>query len=148
MRSEYYLIKSSCILNTSITIRRKDYFVLPLHKKNPAIEEYKIYCWILQESINMNGPTRDLPWGLRCSRCMCNGCCEHRRVNWVAWHQGSILALTYLAYTCYHLTRKPISVVKNVLSLNCSNLPVPADIFINASNRDTWCDWAPFGKER
>ncbi|XP_018302530.1 glucose-6-phosphate exchanger SLC37A2 isoform X1 [Mycetomoellerius zeteki] len=95
----------------------------------------------------MNGPTRDLPWGLRCSRCMCNGCCEHRRVNWVAWHQGSILALTYLAYTCYHLTRKPISVVKNVLSLNCSNLPVPADIFINASNRDTWCDWAPFDTE-
>jgi len=96
----------------------------------------------------MNGPTRDLPWGLQCARCMCNGCCEHRRINWTAWHQGGILALTYLAYTCYHLTRKPISVVKNVLSLNCSNLPVPADIFVNASNRDTWCDWAPFGKEK
>ncbi|XP_018405091.1 PREDICTED: glucose-6-phosphate exchanger SLC37A2 isoform X2 [Cyphomyrmex costatus] len=95
----------------------------------------------------MNGPMKDLPWGLQCTRCMCHGCCEHRRVNWMAWHQGGVLALTYLAYTCYHLTRKPISVVKNVLSLNCSNLPVPADIFVNASNRDTWCDWAPFDTE-
>ncbi|XP_012523580.1 glucose-6-phosphate exchanger SLC37A2 isoform X2 [Monomorium pharaonis] len=92
----------------------------------------------------MSGPTKDLPWGLQCARCMCNGCCEHRRVNWMAWHQGGILALTYLAYTCYHLTRKPISVVKNVLSLNCSSLPVPADVLVNDSNRDTWCDWAPF----
>lgn len=96
----------------------------------------------------MSGLTRDLPWGLQCARCMCDGCCEHRRVNWMTWHQGGILALTYLAYTCYHLTRKPISVVKNVLSLNCSNLPIPADISVNDSNRDTWCDWAPFGKER
>ncbi|XP_024881106.1 glucose-6-phosphate exchanger SLC37A2 isoform X2 [Temnothorax curvispinosus] len=92
----------------------------------------------------MSGPTKDLPWGLQCARCMCGGRCEHHRVNWMAWHQGGVLALTYLAYTCYHLTRKPISVVKNVLSLNCSDLPVPADILVNDSNRDTWCDWAPF----
>ncbi|XP_011171941.2 glucose-6-phosphate exchanger SLC37A2 isoform X2 [Solenopsis invicta] len=95
----------------------------------------------------MNGPTKDLPWGLQCARCACNGCCEHRRVNWMAWHQGGILALTYLAYTCYHLTRKPISVVKNVLSLNCSGLPVPDNVLVNDSNRNTWCDWAPFDTE-
>ncbi|KAL0133399.1 hypothetical protein PUN28_000855 [Cardiocondyla obscurior] len=92
----------------------------------------------------MSGSGRDLPWGLQCARCICNGSCDHRRVNWMAWHQGSILALTYLAYTCYHLTRKPISVVKNVLSLNCSSLPIPPDIIVNDTNRDTWCDWAPF----
>lgn len=66
----------------------------------------------------------------------------------MVWHQGGVLALTYLAYTCYHLTRKPISVVKNVLSVNCSNLPPPPDVLVNDSNRDTWCDWAPFGKSK
>ncbi|XP_025074988.1 glucose-6-phosphate exchanger SLC37A2 isoform X2 [Pogonomyrmex barbatus] len=79
----------------------------------------------------MNG--RDLPWGLQAIKCTCNGCCEHRRVNWMAWHQGGILTLTYMAYTCYHLTRKPISVVKNVLSVNCSSLPVPPNILVNDS---------------
>ncbi|XP_011333921.1 glucose-6-phosphate exchanger SLC37A2 isoform X2 [Ooceraea biroi] len=92
----------------------------------------------------MNGPARDLPWGVRCLKYMSNGCCENRRINWMLWHQSGVLALTYLAYTCYHLTRKPISVVKNVLSQNCSNLQPPPDILVNDSNRDTWCDWAPF----
>ncbi|XP_029178918.1 glucose-6-phosphate exchanger SLC37A2 isoform X1 [Nylanderia fulva] len=95
----------------------------------------------------MNGPTRDVPWGLQGFKYMCNGCCEHRRVNRMAWHQGGILALTYLAYTCYHMTRKPISVVKSVLTLNCSSLQPPPDIPVNDSNRDTWCDWAPFDTE-
>lgn len=95
----------------------------------------------------MNGQTKDLPWGLQSLKCMCNGCCESRRVNWMTWHQGGILVLTYLGYTCYHLTRKPISVVKNVLHTNCSNLSPPPSILVNDSNRDTWCDWAPFGKK-
>ncbi|XP_070157160.1 glucose-6-phosphate exchanger SLC37A2 isoform X1 [Polyergus mexicanus] len=92
----------------------------------------------------MNGAMRDLPWGFQALKYMCNGCCEHRRVNRMMWHQGGILALTYLAYTCYHMTRKPISVVKSVLTHNCSNLPLPPNIPVNDSNRDTWCDWAPF----
>lgn len=56
-----------------------------------------------------------------------------------------MLALTYLAYTCYHMSRKPISVVKNVLNRNCSILSPPPDLVINDTNADTWCDWAPFG---
>ncbi|KAK1128858.1 hypothetical protein K0M31_019997 [Melipona bicolor] len=71
-------------------------------------------------------------------------CCPNHRVNRMIWHQGGILALTYLAYTCYHMTRKPMSVVKNVLSFNCSTLSPPPNFLINSSNRDTWCDWAPF----
>lgn len=96
----------------------------------------------------MNGPTRDLPWGFQALKYMCNSCCEHRRINRMAWHQGGILVLTYLAYTCYHMTRKPISVVKSVLTHNCSNLSPPPDIPVNDSNRDTWCDWAPFGRNK
>ncbi|KAK2580084.1 hypothetical protein KPH14_012365 [Odynerus spinipes] len=92
----------------------------------------------------MTIPMRDAPWGLQLIEHITSKCCPHRRINRFAWHQGGILALTYIAYTCYHMTRKPISVVKNVLSLNCSGLSPPPDIIINDTNRDTWCDWAPF----
>jgi hypothetical protein len=35
--------------------------------------------------------------------------------------RGSVLLLTFLAYTAYHMSRKPISVVKNAKEfLNCS----------------------------
>ncbi|XP_053971689.1 glucose-6-phosphate exchanger SLC37A2 isoform X2 [Hylaeus anthracinus] len=92
----------------------------------------------------MTNILRDEPWGLQVLECAIFKCCPHGRVNRIAWHQGGVLALTYLAYTCYHMTRKPISVVKNVLSLNCSSLSPPDNIVINSTNRDTWCDWAPF----
>ncbi|XP_034187123.1 major facilitator superfamily transporter 16 isoform X2 [Osmia lignaria lignaria] len=92
----------------------------------------------------MSGSLRDQPWGFQALEHTVSKCCPYRRVNKMTWHQGGILALTYLAYTCYHLTRKPISVVKNVLSLNCSTLSPPPDFLINSTNRDTWCDWAPF----
>ena len=45
------------------------------------------------------------------------------------------------------MSRKPISVVKNVLSRNCSGLTPPPDIYINDTNRESWCDWAPFGNK-
>ena len=47
-----------------------------------------------------------------------------------------------MAYVCYHMTRKPIAVVKSVLHRNCSDLPRPADLKIGSD--DTWCDYAPF----
>lgn len=94
----------------------------------------------------MTGPLRDQPWGLQIIEYMISKCCPHHRINRMTWHQGGILILTYLAYTCYHMTRKPMSIVKNVLSFNCSTLSLPPNFLINSSNRDTWCDWAPFGK--
>ncbi len=45
------------------------------------------------------------------------------------------------------MSRKPISVVKNVLSRNCSGIPIPPGTHIDDTNKDTWCDWAPFGKK-
>ena len=77
----------------------------------------------------MSGSLRDQPWGFQALEHTASKCCPYRRVNKMTWHQGGILALTYLAYTCYHMTRKPISVVKNVLSLNCSTLSPPPDFF-------------------
>ncbi|XP_068457349.1 glucose-6-phosphate exchanger SLC37A2 [Clinocottus analis] len=61
-----------------------------------------------------------------------------------SWYRGFILALTFLFYTAYHLSRKPISIVKGELHKNCSSVIRPADL--NITDNDTWCDWAPFGQ--
>ncbi|XP_068117435.1 glucose-6-phosphate exchanger SLC37A2-like [Hyperolius riggenbachi] len=58
------------------------------------------------------------------------------------WYRGYIMILTFLFYTSYHLSRKPISVVKSQLHRNCSALPKPAANI--SANDTTWCDWAPF----
>uniref|UniRef100_A0A674MLN2 Glucose-6-phosphate exchanger SLC37A2 n=1 Tax=Takifugu rubripes TaxID=31033 RepID=A0A674MLN2_TAKRU len=57
-------------------------------------------------------------------------------------YRGSILLLTFLFYTSYHLSRKPISIVKSQLHRNCSELIPPAGL--NISDNETWCDWVPF----
>ncbi|OPJ67464.1 sugar phosphate exchanger 2 [Patagioenas fasciata monilis] len=56
-------------------------------------------------------------------------------------YRGLTLVLTFLCYTSYHLSRKPISIVKSQLHPNCSALgPNPR----NNSNSSAWCSWAPF----
>ncbi|NWI16287.1 G6PT3 protein, partial [Crypturellus soui] len=46
-------------------------------------------------------------------------------------YRGLTLLLTFLCYASYHLSRKPISIVKSQLHLNCSN-------------GTGGCSWAPF----
>ncbi|KAM9299279.1 glucose-6-phosphate exchanger SLC37A2 [Gastrophryne carolinensis] len=59
-----------------------------------------------------------------------------------SWYRGSIIILTFLSYTAYHMSRKPLSVVKSQLHQNCSEVPnPPANI---SANDSTWCNWAPF----
>lgn len=71
--------------------------------------------------------------------------------------KASVFILTYLAYMCFHLTRKPIAVVKSVLHRNCTNMVMPSELTVNmlhlpgsdtgsAFNEETWCDYPPFGK--
>lgn len=62
-----------------------------------------------------------------------------------SWYRGFILFLTFLFYTAYHLSRKPISVVKSQLHRNCSNVIRPPNL--NVTNNETWCDWAPFDQD-
>lgn len=62
-----------------------------------------------------------------------------------SWYRGFILFLTFLFYTAYHLSRKPISIVKSELHKNCSLVVRPADL--NITNNDTWCDWTPFDQD-
>nr|XP_046266303.1 glucose-6-phosphate exchanger SLC37A2 isoform X2 [Scatophagus argus] len=61
------------------------------------------------------------------------------------WYRSFILFLTFLFYTAYHLSRKPISIVKSQLHRNCSAVVQPADL--NITNNATWCDWAPFDED-
>uniref|UniRef100_A0A3B4XUD8 Glucose-6-phosphate exchanger SLC37A2 n=1 Tax=Seriola lalandi dorsalis TaxID=1841481 RepID=A0A3B4XUD8_SERLL len=62
-----------------------------------------------------------------------------------SWYRSFILFLTFLFYTAYHLSRKPISIVKSELHRNCSTVVRPADL--NVTNNATWCDWAPFDQD-
>ncbi|XP_066582722.1 glucose-6-phosphate exchanger SLC37A2 isoform X2 [Prorops nasuta] len=92
----------------------------------------------------MSGHISDMPWGLCIIKYFLQRCCPQCGFNKTMWHQGGVLVLTFLAYTSYHLTRKPISVVKNVLNFNCSSMSPPPNFVINETNQDVWCDWAPF----
>uniref|UniRef100_A0A674DBK3 Glucose-6-phosphate exchanger SLC37A2 n=1 Tax=Salmo trutta TaxID=8032 RepID=A0A674DBK3_SALTR len=62
-----------------------------------------------------------------------------------SWYRGFTLFLTFLFYTSYHLSRKPISIVKSQLHRNCSTLIRPPNL--NGTDNETWCDWAPFDKD-
>lgn len=42
------------------------------------------------------------------------------------------------------MSRKPLSVVKNVLNRNCSHYNPPAGVTVTPDTKDNWCDWAPF----
>lgn len=68
------------------------------------------------------------------------------RPHRVATYRALVLGLTFLAYTSYHLSRRPLSVVKNVLSRNCSQLIAPPGVEVT-NNTNDWCDWQPFGGE-
>ncbi|XP_066563201.1 glucose-6-phosphate exchanger SLC37A1 isoform X3 [Amia ocellicauda] len=64
------------------------------------------------------------------------------------WYRAFTFVLTFLLYTSYHLSRKPISIVKSELHKNCS-FSNHLDAF---SSQDTLlvssvsCSWKPFDK--
>lgn len=61
------------------------------------------------------------------------------RLTYFRW---LVFVLTFITYASFHASRKPISVVKNVLNRNCSGLVPPPTL--NTSGNIHWCDWAPF----
>ncbi|XP_015517599.1 glucose-6-phosphate exchanger SLC37A2 isoform X2 [Neodiprion lecontei] len=91
--------------------------------------------------------TRETPCGLKGIEWLLSKFTTQNRCNRLAWYKGGILALTYMSYTCYHMSRKPMSVVKNVLSRNCSGLVPPPDINPNDTNNQNWCEWPPFDRD-
>ncbi|XP_045716171.1 glucose-6-phosphate exchanger SLC37A2 isoform X1 [Phyllostomus hastatus] len=63
-----------------------------------------------------------------------------------SWYRGFILLLTFLIYACFHMSRKPISVVKSRLHQNCSEIIQPPNA-THDPNDTTWCSWAPFDQD-
>ncbi|KAK4878195.1 hypothetical protein RN001_010701 [Aquatica leii] len=84
---------------------------------------------------------RDVPPGVKFLQKVTDHSCPNFVFNRQTWYRASVLILTYMAYTCYHLSRKPISVVKTVLHQNCTGLTPPPGVDPNTEN---WCDWKPF----
>ncbi|CAG2116827.1 unnamed protein product, partial [Medioppia subpectinata] len=67
----------------------------------------------------------------------------HRRLQ-LSHYRVLVLVLTFFSYTAYHLSRRPLSVVKNVLSRNCSQMVIPPDVILTNTTQNNWCDWQPF----
>uniref|UniRef100_A0A1B6C5Z8 Major facilitator superfamily (MFS) profile domain-containing protein n=1 Tax=Clastoptera arizonana TaxID=38151 RepID=A0A1B6C5Z8_9HEMI len=92
----------------------------------------------------MSSEIKDVPIGIKIIQRISDKFFPNRIFNRNLWYRSSVLVLTFLAYTTYHASRKPISVVKTILHRNCSGLTPPSYKLILDSNNDTWCDWAPF----
>uniref|UniRef100_A0A667ZPE5 Solute carrier family 37 member 1 n=1 Tax=Myripristis murdjan TaxID=586833 RepID=A0A667ZPE5_9TELE len=70
------------------------------------------------------------------------------------WYKALTFALTFLLYTSFHLSRKPISIVKSELHKNCSSVSELATAAASSSQQpsraslhtDMDCSWKPFDK--
>uniref|UniRef100_A0A3Q2NTL1 Solute carrier family 37 member 1 n=1 Tax=Fundulus heteroclitus TaxID=8078 RepID=A0A3Q2NTL1_FUNHE len=71
------------------------------------------------------------------------------------WYRAFTFMLTFLLYTSFHLSRKPISIVKSELHKNCSSASELATVALGSSGQepsassihaDTDCSWKPFDK--
>ncbi|KAG5677445.1 hypothetical protein PVAND_007203 [Polypedilum vanderplanki] len=92
--------------------------------------------------MSINSP----PFGITCIAKITSKLCPSIHFNRFLLFKLSVLLLTYISYVCYHMTRKPLAVVKSVLHRNCSDVapPIPHILTLTNSNDDTWCDYAPF----
>lgn len=75
------------------------------------------------------------------------------------FYKTLVLCITFIAYTCYHMGRRPLTIVKNVLNRNCTDVNKLAvydeeirdiiyiELSDDPSNSTTWCDWAPFDND-
>ncbi|XP_017040887.1 glucose-6-phosphate exchanger SLC37A2 [Drosophila ficusphila] len=83
----------------------------------------------------MSNNYNDVPFGIRAVQRLSRHCCPRIHVRRDLLYKMSVFVLTFLAYACYHMCRKPISVVKSVLQGNCSTA-------LSASGQE--CGYAPF----
>ncbi|XP_062391478.1 glucose-6-phosphate exchanger SLC37A1 isoform X2 [Sardina pilchardus] len=65
------------------------------------------------------------------------------------WYRAFTFILTFLLYTSFHLSRKPISIVKSELHKNCSVMTELSEGASSSSQQpqiQTDCSWKPFDK--
>ncbi|XP_017546990.1 glucose-6-phosphate exchanger SLC37A1 [Pygocentrus nattereri] len=68
------------------------------------------------------------------------------------WYRAFTFVLTFLLYTSFHLSRKPISIVKSELHKNCTQSKELATVSSKSSQEHVLhvgedCSWKPFDKE-
>ena len=69
-----------------------------------------------------------------------------RKTTWpilesTTFYKAQILIFTYIAYAGYHLSRRPLAVIKSTLHHEtCAGLDAAGKI-ITSENATTWCDW-------
>lgn len=120
-----------------------------------------------QSSTNLIGSSNqlDVPIGFKVFKRYSNSSTPLARSRTL--HKTLVLFLTFIAYAAYHVGRRPLSIVKNVLHRNCSELQYKnistSDRFIQVlgselnstedPSSDDWpsitstdnsCNWAPF----
>lgn len=84
--------------------------------------------------------TKNVPLGVNLLAKCFGSCCQLASSE--KFYKTSVLILTFISYMAYHLSRRPLSVVKNVLNRNCSSLVPPAGS--SMANDSNWCNWEPF----
>lgn len=62
----------------------------------------------------------------------------------LSYYRAFVLVSTFLAYTCYHMTRRPLSIAKSVLHRDCRFADPDPTVVVTQNTSETWCDWAPF----
>ncbi|XP_047226651.1 glucose-6-phosphate exchanger SLC37A1 [Girardinichthys multiradiatus] len=70
------------------------------------------------------------------------------------WYRALTFIVTFLLYTSFHLSRKPISIVKSELHKNCSSIGELATVALGSGggqeppslHTDVECSWKPFDK--
>jgi len=85
-----------------------------------------------------------IPFGVQITSIVASKCCSTIHFNKPVLFKASILVLTFAAYTCYHMTRKSLSVVKSVLHRNCTDIPRPVDQLFQDPTDNNWCEYPPF----
>uniref|UniRef100_A0A8C7FAH0 Solute carrier family 37 member 1 n=1 Tax=Oncorhynchus kisutch TaxID=8019 RepID=A0A8C7FAH0_ONCKI len=75
--------------------------------------------------------------------------CRYRASSPLLMYRAFTFGLTFLLYTSFHLSRKPISIVKSELHKNCSalhELSTTGSRQLPRLHTETDCSWKPFDK--
>ncbi|KAL7865367.1 hypothetical protein SRHO_G00106140 [Serrasalmus rhombeus] len=77
---------------------------------------------------------------------------QHGGTQRPCWYRAFTFVLTFLLYTSFHLSRKPISIVKSELHKNCTQSKELATVSSKSSQEHVLhvgedCSWKPFDKE-
>ena len=110
-----------------LNLQKRDYFWSTFTKQQKWTKDSKIhprlFTWTLSSTIIMIGLNMQTPFGIQILRLFRR--CYPGPWSWdSSWYiyiyRAFILFLTFITYICFHMSRKPITVVKTEI-LNCTD---------------------------